>query len=978
MLRLTRYVVLMAVALLMTTNITAQENDAFERQHGDIILGLNGGLSYQQSDVTSRMNGFGLGLTYGKNLFYKPYAPFSIDARGRLQFSRSYGMDIRPSLGIANNDALNGEKNLDYTGEEEGGLVYANHKTSQAEAGLEGVITLNGLRENTGLGIAFSGGVGLNWYKAKIDQRDANGLYSDQYDLIDAGGAKPYNISQLKGFRDGKYETLADDFGKVGKFGIMPSLGVEVDYDLTNNLAVGMGHRITFSGTDLLDGQQWTNANTLTGNNDILHYTSLGLKYTFNKNKANNKRKPVIELIEPYGSGVKTRSAIFPIKAIVNRVENPFDVYMTVNGKEQKFNFNDQTLAGRVRLRAGENKIVITANNRAGSVQKSFFIIYEKEENLGANVIDFGKPEIDFINPATNNLKIEEDRFNLRAKVRLAKKGAIELRINGKKRGFDFDNGISILESTIQLREGKNTIEIIAKNRNGEQRLQRTIFRELPIPFPTVQFISPAYNNAKVENSIVPIKINVSHVEQSSNIQLFVNRKREPNFYFQRGEIKADIQLLEGQNEVEIIVRNQRGEAKDQRTIIYERPFRPTIRRPRITINAPSYSQTSTREEVVPIHATLENIFRKSEIRFTNNGLAIYDFDFNPNSGILRHNLFLREGINRVVIEARNEAGQDGASATINLEIPIVLPPPPPPVIIAAPDVDIFYPQRNDVFEKDEIEVKAIIRGVSSKRDIEFIVNRNDCVIFNFNPSNGKFRANIPLKEGENVIAIKAKNAVSIDRHKIIVFHEKPYRPTIKFKTANNTISENKLFKFKANVDYVKNKRNIEIRLNDRIIRDFKFRNNKVEAEVRLKEGENIIKIIASNKYGTERKRLNVDYFRPLPPVVNFSNIRDNQTFRENRHKLVAKVENVENIRNLKLFVNGVLAKGVDLEGDIFTAHIQLKEGRNSIALKANTEHGTDEQQLRVNYIRPKVRSADISSRKARTRSGILKKGSSK
>jgi hypothetical protein len=173
--------------------------------------------------------------------------------------------------------------------------VYANHKTNLAEVGMEGVFTLNQLREKTGIGLTLTGGVGLAWYKASIDQRDAAGLYDVKYESLDEGGSRSYSSAQLDAFRDGKYETLADGFGGAGKFGIMPSIGFEFDYNLTPDLAIGLGHRMTFSGTDLLDGQQWTDANNLTGNNDILHYTSLGLKYTLgNKQSLKKNKLPVI------------------------------------------------------------------------------------------------------------------------------------------------------------------------------------------------------------------------------------------------------------------------------------------------------------------------------------------------------------------------------------------------------------------------------------------------------------------------------------------------------------------------------------------------------------------------------------------------------------------------------------------------------------------------------------------------------------
>ncbi len=961
--RLIRLAVLMAVAIFLTTNMTAQQTTQ-DRQQGDYVFGLNGGVAYQKSDVATDLSGFGFGLTYGKNLLYAPHSPFSFDVRSRFQIARSFGTDIRPSLGIANNDALNGENTLDYTGEPGGDFVYANHQTNQAELGMEGVLTLNGLREATGLGISFTGGVGVNWYQTKIDQRDANGLYADDYSRVDAGGAKPFNLSQLKTIRDGEYETLADGFGRAGKFGIMPSLGVELDYDLTNNLALGVGHRMTFSGTDLLDGQQWTNANALTGNNDLLHYTSLGLKYRFNqKNAPKRNRQPTIELIEPYGSGLSADKALIPIKATINRVSNPFDVYLTVNGREQKFNFSNHTLAGQLRLKKGENKIVITANNAAGTVKETIFITYKTDLADQPTVIDFGAPEIIFTTPAYDNEKATENRTNIRAKVRLIEdKRAIELRVNGKKERFDFENNLDVLNAVVDLREGRNTIEIKAKNRSGEERVTRTIYRELPIAFPTVNFTSPAYNNAKVDDRLTTVKINLQHIAQSSDIQLLVNGRNEPNFYFdnRNGTLKADVELREGRNEIEIIAINKRGEARDQRTIVYERRYTPTptIRRPRVTINAPQYRESTTREEMVMIHATLENIFRKSDIRLTNNGQLIYDFNFNPNTGILRHNLYLRAGINQVLIETQNEAGRDDASATINFEVP--LPPPPPVVII--PNVDIYQPRQNAIFEEREITVKANVSGILDKRDIEFRVNREDCLDFRFNPTTGNFRAKVNLREGENVIVIRGNNPSGTDRQRITVFHERPYAPVIDLRTPNFATTDKKEIRLKATIQHIENKRNVQIFLNNRIVSDFRFRADKLEASLRLRKGNNDLEIIATNKYGETRELKNIDYLLPHFPSITVTNINDNQTFKTNQIEVAATIQHVTRRKDVKLFVNGVLANNTALDGDYFTATVRLKEGRNTLILKANNEHGKEEVNLQLNYLRPRKATINFVS----------------
>lgn len=966
--RLTRPAVLIAIAIMLTIGLTAQTNSPNLRAQGYHTFGLNGGIAYQQSDVLTDFKGFGFGMTYGKNLLYSPTSPLNLDLRTRFQIDQTFGRDVRPSYGLINNEALNGDKTLDYTGEEEGGLVYANHKTNRAELGVEAVVGLNGLREKTGVGVSLTAGLGLAWYKAMIDQSNANGLYTEQYKTIDPDGPRSYGLSQIKGFQDGKFETEADGINKVGNIGIMPSLGIELDYDLTPNLAVGLGHRMTFSNTDVLDGQRWTNSNALTGENDALHYTSLGFKYTFNgKNKV--VRTPKIEIIEPYGNGLNTNKASVFIKAKIERVRNPFDVYLTINGEEQNFNFTNQILTTQARLQRGENRIMITATNESGSKKESFSLFYEDTNQPVTipEINDFGTPDISFINPAYEGTKVESTRFSLRAKIRHVDTWkAIELSVNGQKERFDFDTDNETLDASINLSAGQNTIEIKAKNRDGERRLATNIIYQAPIPYPTAQFINPSYDNSEVDRDIATVAIALTGISQQSDIQLFANKNKLSNLYFdtQTGRLEANVLLQEGRNIIEVFANNQRGEVREQITINYRRAYVPTVRTPRVRINAPNYSQSTTTNEVVTIHATLTEINRKSDIRLTNNGQAIYDFQFNPNTGILTHNLYLRPGINQVSIEVQNEAGRDGASATINFELP--LPPPPPPVVIV-PNVEILRPFNNDVFDRQEIIIKANLIGVLDKRDIELRVNRDNCLDFNFNPSNGNFRAKIQLRDGENNISLKAINPAGVDKERLIVFYQRPVAPVIDIRQPRANRTENERIKLKVNIDYIPNKRDIQLNVNGRTIRNFEWANNQLEATIRLNEGRNEVQIIAKNEFGTKSELLEIDYFIPRPASVTFNKPTNEQTVKTKDIRIEAIVKNIKEKKDIRLFINGRTSGNFSFSGDKVTATIQLKKGINTIAIKADSKHGSDEEKIRITYRAAQLPRIDFVSHQDKT-----------
>jgi len=942
--------VLASLAFFFAGKATAQSNKIAHKEQGFYTLGLNGGLAYQQSDVLTDLSGLGFGLTYGKNLIYTPDAPFSIDLRSRFQIARSFGKDIRPAFGISRNDALNGEKKLDYTAEPDGGFVYANHKTFQAEAGMEGVITLNGLREATGVGIALTGGVGLDWYKASIDQQNGYGLYSEQYKGLDREGSRSYTLSQLNNIRDGIYETPADEFGSVGKFGIMSSLGFELDYDLTPSLALGLGHRITFSGTDLLDGQQWTNDNALTGNNDILHYTSIGFKYTFDQeNKKNEHKKPKIELITPYAKALKTRKETTGIKAKIHRVDTPFDVFLKVNNREIPFNFNKDILVANLRLKPGKNTIMITAHNEHGFTNKIIYLDYEPERSASDELEFFGTPEIVFIDPDYEGAHVDHRDYEIRAKVRLIEKEKdITLRLNGKKVPFDYDKTTETLKASVGLRKGKNILEIKAVNPNGGQEKKQTLVFEPRQAFPSVRIISPLNVKELVHEEILTVQAKLEHVAYSTDIQLMVNGIRHPNFFFdvQTGQLKAKVELRKGNNQIEIKAVNSRGTAVDLLEVQYQPNYFPE--RPQIIVQAPAYQETNTREERVVVQAVVYHVRSRSDIRIRHNGLSTQGFEFNPSSGIIKHLLHLKPGLNQVLIEANNGIGREVASFTINFELPML-----PPVVFSAPVVEWTSPRNKDVFEERRINVRARLSGIAHPDKIEFSVNRENCTDFQFNPATGLFRARIKLREGENVLLLKAVNAGGVDRQRIKVFYEVPVAPEIKFRAPDFERTNQALITIKAKVEHLASPRSIQLFLNDQLINDFSFRNEMLESTLRLQEGQNEILLIAENRFGQSSRRKSIRFIKPTPPVITFNQLGDNQIFNQEQIQLEGRVNYIQDKNDLRVFFNGRATGSFDWKDGLFSATLNLKEGTNIFMLKAENQYGTEEVDFRLIYRQP-------------------------
>lgn len=91
----TKLTSLLIFLTLCATQLSGQQTASrfSARERGWWTFGLDGGLAYQSSDVRTQFNGWGAGLTLGKNLLYRPGGMFSFDVRGRGLFTRSDGTD---------------------------------------------------------------------------------------------------------------------------------------------------------------------------------------------------------------------------------------------------------------------------------------------------------------------------------------------------------------------------------------------------------------------------------------------------------------------------------------------------------------------------------------------------------------------------------------------------------------------------------------------------------------------------------------------------------------------------------------------------------------------------------------------------------------------------------------------------------------------------------------------------------------------
>ncbi len=941
------------VFLLLGTILPLMAQNGSIRQQGYWTLGLNGGWAYQQSDAQALVgDGRGFGLTLGKNLYYRPGAALSFDLRGRFLYANMYGLDGTRTEGIMNNSTVNGEGGIDYLSDP--GFVYYNHNTKLGELGLEGVFHLNRLRERTNWDISLFGGIGLDLYSTKNDWLKNGGTYGTDFANLDANASVSSTRSTLSGLLDGDYETRADGFDNGAKLNFMPDLGLEAYYWLTPRFALGAGHKVTFTTNDVLDGQMWTNGNTATAENDIYHYTSLGAKWIIEGGRRMNE--PLIQITEPSINPYTSSVSDGFVKARIKHVNNPNQVSCKVNGRSTRFDLYGENFSTNFPLRTGRNEVVIYAKNEAGSDQKSVIIIWE------GTIIDTPPPPppagpiITYINPPRPDFTANRSDFQVEASVEnVRSQRDIAISFNGRRvSNFNFDQRTGRIRFPVTLRSGRNDVVIRVRGASREAEAAANIYLEQAQQRPTVRITQPR-DRSETNQSRINVSADLTNVESKYDIKFILNGRVSNSFqYDNRGRLTSTVNLKRGRNTIRVEASNRAGQASDEVTVTYDDYTPPVIQQPsvRITnIDPPRASDCRT-----TVNAVIQNIDRKGDISFTVNGQRISNFNFNPSSGLFTSSLNVDRGRNEFVISARNSQGRDEDRSSVTCSGLNSGGGD------AKPTVDITQPsQQSTTTNTAKATVKAKVGNVTSKSDITVYLNGQRLSNFTYSTSSKIVTANVDLKSGNNEVLVRAKNKAGQAEDGVAIRYIRqvdlpsPKPPTVKITApANNSATTTASSTVKATITNISTKTGITLTVNGKST-NFSYTSGKLSAPVSLKEGNNSIKITVKNSDGQDSDAITVKYNKPVvvpKPTVSITSPGNNSTVQKNNITVKATIKNAKK-NEVTYTLNGTKQTNFTLSGTSFSAPAKLKNGRNTILIKATNAGGTASQTVTVNYKAP-------------------------
>lgn len=1032
---------ILALILCLSFSSNAQQESYYNYNY-PWTFGINGGLAWQYADVNGGA-GYGLGIDLAKRIAGDQGNWFALDVRGRLSYLRHYGQGYERVYNLGDFSALqpftvdNGNV----------GYAFHNHQTTMGELDLEGVITLNRLRERTGWTVQLFGGVGLGVYDVATDLDDGNLFYD--YSTIDTTQSNGAIRRDIRGLRNRTYESAASGFENNLRAAFMPSLGLGVGYQFTPRFSLGLEHKATWAMADNLDGVIDATSNRP---DDVHHYTSLYLRWTLGEKQG---REPIIDITAPNRSPYRTQVATGSIRANISNVSRRSGVSVTLNGQRiDYFDFNTATeeFFLTAPLVEGQNTITIYAQNDFGSDEESVVFIYEYSnpqpnpnprpnpqpnpnpvveppfveitsprncpfttadntvqieatvrnvkntndiqfkvngrtinnfrfsrnrvtatvnlqdgenyiEILGINnrgrvndncTITYNEPQllprITFLSPSRSPFTVKEDNYSVRARIENVDNNRnIELRVNGKSEPFSFKNGI--LGSLIDLSLGANTVEISAYNNAGTDEATTTIIFEQDKPSaPSVNITNPSRNPHNTDKATVSIKANTSNVDSKGQITFKVNGSNRP-FNFNNGRINATVNLIQGNNRVDVIVNTDGGKANDFVNVIYKKSPPPVANPPKVTIKTPNQNPYVSKVNSALVTATVTGVTNKSDIRFVLNGQNTNKFTYSTASNLLKATVNLKQGNNTFEIIATNNGGTDKDGGTIVYK---------PQVQKQPPVITILNPKDNPhTTTSGIVNLRAKVDHISGRNDVTVKVGGQPNNSFSY--KNGIVALQLDVPKSGTTVEIIATNADGQDKESVrLLYNVQQAKPVVKITRPSKSpfTSGKPSYRVEATVTNVTNKNDITVKIGGKSIRNFTYNNNVVKVLLTIPNGGTTVQITAENTSGSDTKSVRLNYNKPKqPPVITMvTPAKSPFTSTKPTINLKARIQYIRSRSDINVTINGQSYSGFSFSGETMTMPMDIAKNGSTVVITATNSDGQDKETVVINYNRPVVK----------------------
>lgn len=456
---------------------------------------------------------------------------------------------------------------------------------------------------------------------------------------------------------------------------------------------------------------------------------------------------PEVVFVQPSVNNTSVEDSSYMFKALVKNVSSSSDIVLKLNGQSiGNFSFNAGTnqLSRKLELTQGNNIIEVISETNCGRVDVNRIINFQPKE------IPCENPSFDVIQPQAGAITEDENSSISIATGNISNMQQLQLKVNGNTQSFNYDLGTHMLNTTVPLGIGTNTILLTGTNECGTEQVQFNIVRN-PCHEPNIN-LTPSTSSTEVSSEAYSLNGTIEY-SQSNAIGLTLNGNNK-NFVFDENtdNFSAGLTLEEGSNTIEVTATNSCG--TDQKT--FKVTYKPIValKPPSVSITNPSSSPYETGDASHGVVATTTNITSSNQISVTVNNTS-RSFNFDNSTNTITFNQSLVVGNNTIEIEVFNNDGTASDSKVIIYEEPEVILPPV--VTFTNPQVT------PSELEAGTYTIEGTVTNLASTSGLEVFVNNNSYSNVNASLSNGTtvFNLNLTLNSTHNQFEIRAKGTNS-------------------------------------------------------------------------------------------------------------------------------------------------------------------------------------------------------------------------
>jgi large repetitive protein len=664
-----------------------------------------------------------------------------------------------------------------------------------------------------------------------------------------------------------------------------------------------------------------------------------------------NAQPPVVTYITPSNSPTTVENPSYAVMANISNLTMASQVNVNVNGVNFiNFNFNtsSNSLTFLLNLIEGVNVIVVTGTNAVGVDSETTTIIYRKPTQ---QVLP---PVVNFITPATSPTDSYTQNYNLIARVRyVASASNIVLKINGvATTNFTYVASSEMMNFSSALIAGANVFEITATNTSGQDVESTTIIYRQTVQTlaPTVTLVAPAFCPSNVSSSSYNVQAIVLNVANANEISVTGNGIPITNFNYNGAthQLSFMANLAVGSNVINITATNNGGTASATCSIVYK-PIE--ILKPLVTFINPAVSGTTVATPGFIMKAKVLNVDSKLQITVVKDGATLNqsDFSYNATAKEITYNTNLIQGNNIFVVTGTNDGGTSSASSTILYKIP--------DAPCSKPSISILTPSSTNLeVSATTIAITAIASNLTAVNQLE--VTLNGVVLTSgvtFNLTTGAIALTANLNEGQNIIEFTAKTGCGSGKAMVKVTFKKIvthcYNPSIsRVLPLSNVNVENAAFQYKAIVTNVIDASQITLTVNNITVpSNLDIASGTVTATLALSNGENQVKLQASNTCGSVSNTVEINYRACVTPTLTLSSIPPSGITKETSISITGNIGGTSSNAQISVTLNGRPINFVYNDAThIITINNGLAVGVNTFVVIVNTPCGTVTQSLTI------------------------------